>query len=127
MDRAVLNTENSYIGKDQLRNIIKGEYEVAVNLNISYMKKKNTYEFDQIVMLIDKYKESLKSDCKFTVEAEPFRLLKEETASFISEFQAIKNPSALKLREVKIKSRNFLKLFIKRARNEYNNKNVETT
>jgi len=91
------------------------------------MKKKNTYEFDLIVMLIEKFKESQKQDCAYTLETEPFKNLEYETKSFISEFQAIKNPSAIKYREIKIKSRTFLKKFIGNLRKEYNNKNVETT
>lgn len=127
MERAVRNTENSFIGREQLKSIIKGDFEVAINANLVYLKRKTTYEFDLIVSLVEKYRESQKTDATFTVETEPFRYLESETKSFIAEFSSIKNPSPLKLREIKIKSRSFLKQFIKRLKNELNNKNVETT
>ncbi len=127
MEVAIRNTENSFIGIQQLRSIINGEYDEAAKINFNYVKKKSTYEFDLIVRLIEKYKESLKSDCQFSIETEVFKNLEIDTKSLITEFQGFKNPSEIKLREIRIKSREFIKNFIKRFKAEFHKKNVETT
>ncbi len=91
------------------------------------MKKKSTYEIDLIVSLVNKYKESLKSDCSFQLEQEVFQILESESKNLLNEYKGSKNHAEIKLREFQIKSRDLIKIFISRLKQDMNNKNPETT
>ena len=111
----------------QLEKIVALDNEGALKENIDYINKKKIFELQTIIILVKKYKESLKPESKIQIEQDIFETLDRESKALINEYNANTNPSEMKLKEYRIKSREILIMFIKRLKNEYNNKNPETT
>jgi hypothetical protein len=116
----VRNTDNSYLNRAQNFEIRENNnFDSAIKLNMEYKIKKEKYEMELIVAMVNKFDESVKAGSKIVLNyVEPYKELKKESVSLRADYAKTKYPDKIKLQEWKLKSINLLISFIGRIEKE---------
>jgi len=110
----IRNTNNSFIMKMQAKDLKKKDLELAVKRNTEYAEKKDYYEIDLILNLVNRLDQSNKPGSKVKIE-EPkmFEELKKNTILLRDNYEKQKGSDRSKIKEWSLKSRDHLTLFVK--------------